>query len=253
MKTEFRYILFPLVRIQPCIQAPVTIGDGNNGFSFPPILMGSFPPIDQFFVPTHGFVLPANRTTPFVSSLHTIITEVSNTPWIEQYPYILNETNKSHNLKIYRNDALDTFEATWNKEFHVSPFMEMDYKYSFTFSKPTEVLKVISKLVKISTNELWFTANFELQRIPFTPINLLYVLIFYPLHTRVIQVLIHWEALKLFLKGIPTFEHPHGTDVDFGYGVTGKRLIYIFSTISAPIYYIKNLFTSPNYTTKKNL
>ena len=84
---------------------------------------------------------------------------------------------------------------------------------------------------------MWFTANFELQRLAFTPMNLLYVLVFYPLHTRTIQVLIHWEAVKLFWKGVPTFEHPHGVDVDFGFGVTGKRLGAVLWVLIAPFYY----------------
>ena len=30
--------------------------------------------------------------------------------------------------------------------------------------------------------------------------------------------------MKLFCKGIPTFEHPLGSVVDFGFGITDKRL-----------------------------
>jgi DUF1365 family protein len=31
--------------------------------------------------------------------------------------------------------------ASWDKEFHVSPFMEMDYRYTFSFSEVMERLK----------------------------------------------------------------------------------------------------------------
>ena len=37
-------------------------------------------------------------------------------------------------------------------------------------------------------------------------------------------MLIHWEAVKLFCKGIPTFEHPLGSVVNFGFGITDKRM-----------------------------
>jgi len=47
-------------------------------------------------------------------------------------------------------------------------------------------------------------------------------------------VLIHIEAVKIFLKGVPTFEHPQGTDVDFGWGLTGKRLGNILYVITKP-------------------
>ena len=128
-----------------------------------------------------------------------IIAEVSNTPWIEQHSYLLHEHGQA--LEIIRNVAEKSFEATWNKEFHVSPFMEMDYQYKFTFSKPGEKIWVRARMLKLITNEVWFTASFEMDRIAFTPENLLYVLIFYPFHTRLIQVWIHWEALKIWLKG----------------------------------------------------
>lgn len=187
-------------------------------------------------------------------SVDAIIAEVGNTPWNEQHSYLLHEhvldvainrhrpTNPASDdidTSVTTSDRVDSkadhFEATWTKCFHVSPFMEMDYRYNFTFSEPKDVISVHSKLVKAATNEVWFTAHFHLTRIPFTPLNLLYVLVFYPLHTRMIQIWIHLEALKIYLKGVPTFEHPEGTDVDFGWGVTGKNLIRLYEYVSYPV------------------
>lgn len=119
-------------------------------------------------------------------------------------------------------------------EFHVSPFMEMDYRYAFQFSLPKETVSVRASMHKIPTNEIWFTARFDLQRMDFSPWNMLYVLVYYPLHTRLIQVWIHWEAVLLFLKGVPTFEHPQGADVDFGLGITGKRLGWVLYILTWP-------------------
>ena len=87
-------------------------------------------------------------------------------------------------------------------------------------------------MTKLSTDEVWFTVSFELKKIQFTPLNLLYVLLFYPLYTRVIQLLIHYEAVKLFLKGVPTFNHPKGTPVEFGFGLTDKKLIKFISRVN---------------------
>eukprot|EP00600_Ochromonadales_sp_CCMP1393_P001188 CAMPEP_0174978354 /NCGR_PEP_ID=MMETSP0004_2-20121128/14158_1 /TAXON_ID=420556 /ORGANISM="Ochromonas sp., Strain CCMP1393" /LENGTH=339 /DNA_ID=CAMNT_0016229719 /DNA_START=183 /DNA_END=1198 /DNA_ORIENTATION=- len=153
-----------------------------------------------------------------------IITEVGNTPWDEQHSYLLHEA--IDNVTIQRDHS--TFTAEWYKAFHVSPFMEMDYKYHFRFSKPSDTISVHSRMIKSKSNDTWFSASFNLKRIPFTPLNLLYVLFWYPLHTRMIQVWIHYEAVKLYFKNIPTFEHPHGTDVNFGIGITGKRLIALY-------------------------
>jgi len=59
-------------------------------------------------------------------SIDTIIAEVSNTPWNEQHSYVLNERSKDVKFTRKSDDAIN---ATWRKEFHVSPFMEMDYIY----------------------------------------------------------------------------------------------------------------------------
>lgn len=163
-----------------------------------------------------------------------VIAEVSNTPWIEMHSYALHDTIP--NVEYDYHTEEQKVVAKWMKAFHVSPFMEMDYRYAFTFHEPTEKCRVTSQLIKVLTNETWFTASFDMQKLPITPINLLWVLVFYPLHTRIIQVWIHIEAVKIFLKGVPTFEHPNGTDVDFGFGITGERLKLSFWWLTWPFY-----------------
>lgn len=186
-------------------------------------------------------------------ALDTVIAEVSNTPWIEMHTYVLREgiTGVQSIQKDACIQGTQMFQAIWKKCFHVSPFMEMDYMYDFAFSSPSLTsatqmipLQVRSKMIKESTKEVWFTANFDVTALAFTPRNLLYVLIFYPMQTRLIQVFIHWEALKLFWKGVPTFEHPEGTDVDFGYGITGQRLGTVLWFLIAPFYKIVSWVTA---------
>lgn len=172
--------------------------------------------------------------------LDAIIAEVSNTPWIEMNSYLLSK--QVPEVKITQEN--DFIRAVWKKEFHVSPFMEMDYFYSFNFKKLGEKAIVKSSMLKESTNETWFTANFELDRMEFTPLNLLYVLTFYPLQTRLIQFYIHIEALKLFWKGVPTFSHPQGRDIEFGFGITGKNLSAFLWVIIEPFYSLYNMMNS---------
>jgi len=201
--------------------------------------------------------------TKTIECLDTVIAEVSNTPWIEMHSYVLQEDipgirqiiripppSDSANTSASPSSSSsplseECIRAIWKKDFHVSPFMEMDYHYDFQFYTPTKQgIKLYSKMLKDHTNEVWFTANFELQQLSFTPQNLLYVLIFYPLQTRFIQLYIHIEAVKLFWKGVPTFEHPNGTDVDFGYGITGKRLGNVIWGIIQPFYWLTSLLSS---------
>lgn len=171
-----------------------------------------------------------------------IITEVSNTPWIEQHSYLLHEDIEK--TKIIRDHEKKTFQGIWDKNFHVSPFMEMDYKYDFTFSTLSDNIWVKSKLLKKESNEIWFTASFDLKRIDFTPLNILYVLTFYPIQTRLIQVYIHIEAFKLWWKGIPTFSHPNNPTINFGFGITDKLLLKIYLSINSCIDYVKLMFSS---------
>jgi DUF1365 family protein len=180
-----------------------------------------------------------------------MIAEVANTPWIEQHSYMLHESvegvdiTRKNETDTTTNTTDDIFEASCDKEFHVSPFMEMDYRYTFTFSEPKDTVWVRSKMVKRSTttNDVWFTASFEMKRIPFTALNILYILFCYPLYTRIIQLWIHIEAMKIAIKGVPLFGHPNGTDVDFGLGITGDRIRYIFTILSYPIVSILKLFS----------
>jgi DUF1365 family protein len=178
--------------------------------------------------------------------LKAVIAEVSNTPWIEMHTYLLHEQS-AEQVEVKRhagsnNHEPPVFEASWRKAFHVSPFMEMDYMYNFRFVQPTaQALSVQAQMLKLGTKEVFFTASFHLSRLSFTPGNLLYVMVTFPLYTRLVQLWIHIEAAKLFFKGVPTYNHPQGTDVDFGCGITGKRLGNVLYVLSWPFFAIYDL------------
>ena len=97
--------------------------------------------------------------------------------------------------------------------------MEMHYQYTFAFGAPGKKVVVQSQMHNSNTGKLAFTASFELERVDFTPLSLLFVLLWYPLHTRLIQLWIHVEAVKLWWKGVTFFPHPLGHDVDLGLGI----------------------------------
>ena len=65
-------------------------------------------------------------------------------------------------------------------------------------------------------------------------INIMMLLLFFIAFVG--QIWIHIEAAKIFFKGVPnlTFEHPEGTDVDFGWDITGKRLGNLLWTLWQP-------------------
>lgn len=129
--------------------------------------------------------------------IEVIVAEVNNTPWGEQYCYILPE---SRNLgsKSRKRFLLD-------KRFHVSPFMEMNIDYDWRFTSPGEVLVVHMKNYR--QREILFDATLSLRKRPVNGINLAGALVRYPLITVKIISAIYYQALRLWLKKIPFIPH----------------------------------------------
>lgn len=92
------------------------------------------------------------------------------------------------------------------KDFHVSPFMDMDLEYDFTFTHPVDKLAVHVKVLR--GGESFFDATLSMEREPWTSANLTRTLARYPWVTAKVIAAIHWEAVQLWWKGVPVFTHP---------------------------------------------
>jgi DUF1365 family protein len=130
--------------------------------------------------------------------LETIVAEVNNTPWGERHSYVLpqsmNQGTGGH--KRY-------FPA---KEMHVSPFMQMDVDYDWRFNTPGEQLT--THMENSHGGRKIFDATMILARKEISAWSLASVLTRFPLMTLKIIVAIHWQALKLWIKGAPVHDHP---------------------------------------------
>lgn len=91
------------------------------------------------------------------------------------------------------------------KELYVSPFVPMDCAYAFHIVPPAE--KVAVSIDETDGEGLLLKASFAGTRQPLTDGTLVRALFAYPLMTLKVWGAIHWEALKLWAKGVPVFQH----------------------------------------------
>jgi DUF1365 family protein len=87
-----------------------------------------------------------------------------------------------------------------DKDFHVSPFMDIRMKYQFRVSPPAERVRV--GIVGADADGPMIVATQIGDRAPLTDAGLARVFITHPLVTLKVISAIHWEALKLWIKGI---------------------------------------------------
>lgn len=88
---------------------------------------------------------------------------------------------------------------TVDKHHFVSPFMDRDLTYDFTVRPPGEAVSVVVAVRRGETPIL--TASFAGLRRPLTDAQLLRAFVTHPLLTWKVTWGIHWEALKMMLKG----------------------------------------------------
>lgn len=133
------------------------------------------------------------------TSLHAIVAEVSNTPWGERHPYVLD---------LRKADRTTPGSLRWQfaKAFHVSPFMPMDVDYDWRFTVPGDTLAV--HMENWRAGERLFDATLSMQRHPIDGLALASVLARRPLMSAKVVAGIHWQAALLWLNRIPFHEHP---------------------------------------------
>lgn len=90
------------------------------------------------------------------------------------------------------------------KQFHVSPFMDMDLTYRFSVIPPTgaeDETAAVNITVEDGEGPMLLT-GFSGHRKPLTDRNLMMAWISHPLLTLKVIASIHWEAILLILKGL---------------------------------------------------
>lgn len=123
--------------------------------------------------------------------------------------YEVNNTfGQRHSYLIPAQDAGEgeVVRQQTDKVFYVSPFMDMDLSYAFRIRPPGEAVAVS---VEVSDEAgMILSASFGGRRRPLSDGALLRAWLGHPWMTLGVMAAIHWEALKIWLKGEPIRHRP---------------------------------------------
>lgn len=123
--------------------------------------------------------------------LRSILWEVDNT-FGERHGYMIPvEGENGHVREIVQR---------CDKAFYVSPFMDMDLRYEFHVLAPTDRLSI--HIDTFDAEGLVLTARHLAKRTELTDAALLRTFLTIPFLTLKVVAGIHWEALKVWLKGV---------------------------------------------------
>jgi DUF1365 family protein len=126
-------------------------------------------------------------------ALRVVVVEVHNTH------------GERHLYTLLPGDRAPTFQASMGKAFYVSPFIETDGAYRVRVRDEASRLRIT--INHEQTDDLVLHASLDLVRRPLTDRNLLRMLLKQPLVTHKTTLMIHWHALRLWLRGARFHRH----------------------------------------------
>lgn len=152
------------------------------------VLLVTLPRVFGYLFNPVSFYFCYDRSGTAVAAL----AEVTNT-FKEMKPFVLGPGTRS----------ADAFTRRMAKDFYVSPFSDVDVAFDFKLHPPGERLSV---QIDDYTGALrTLTSTLTGPRHPLTDTKLAWFTVKYPLITLKVIALIHWHALRLWIKRVPWF------------------------------------------------
>ena len=121
--------------------------------------------------------------------LQIVLAEVSNT------------FGGAHNYWLRPEPASRSFRSAAPKSLYVSPFMPVDLDYTFSFTSPAD--RLVAHMETVGAGVVGFDATLSLARQPWDAGGIRRALLRHPAMTARVVAGIHWQALRLWWKGVP--------------------------------------------------
>jgi DUF1365 family protein len=146
--------------------------------------------------------------------LIAVLCEVNNT-FGERHYYLC------HNIDGRLISEHDSLEC--DKEFYVSPFLPRQGQYSFRFNWHNDHLKININYTDGSGKTLLTSLSGQPKLL--TKKTILYAFWRHPFVTAKVISMIHWQALKLLIKGVPLQPRPKALDKKLTLTTTTRRAL----------------------------
>lgn len=152
--------------------------------------LGNLRTFGLYFSPINCYFLQPEGRHDFSHML----AEVSNTPWNERHYYLLD-----------LNQPL-----VHAKAFHVSPFNPLEMQYHWRIRPPARTVEGKPATIHLEAlkGDKHFSATMHLKRVELNSNSIRNVLLRFPVNTVTTVLAIYWQALRLWLKRTPIYDHP---------------------------------------------
>lgn len=132
-------------------------------------------------------------------ALAAIVYEVHNT-FRQRHSYLI----------AVAGGGFGTVRQNCSKRFYVSPFLDMEMRYDFSVDGPDDLVRVVVRGSDRDGDLI--VASLLGARAPLTDAKLLQLFCTHPLLTLKVTFAIHWEATRLWLKGLRLRPRPPAPD-----------------------------------------